>query len=122
LYDDGRGVSQDYRQSVQRYLKSAEQGNAAAQFNLGLLYDNGLGGSQDYVEAHKWENLAAARAPGADQKRYADARDTLAMKMTQPKSRKHRSVRVSGWKRLRKRPSNHHVLHHDAEVMFSAYG
>ena len=33
------------------YRKAAEQGNSAAQFNLGRLYTNGLGGRQDDTEA-----------------------------------------------------------------------
>ncbi len=37
----------------------AEQGNAAAQFNLGSLYYQGLGVSQDYKEAAKWMRKAA---------------------------------------------------------------
>ena len=32
----------------------AEQGDAAAQFNLGLLYYDGLGVPQDYVVAAEW--------------------------------------------------------------------
>ena len=37
----------------------AEQGNASAQYNLGLLYANGLGVAQDHIEAAKWFLKAA---------------------------------------------------------------
>ncbi|MCX5842062.1 MAG: hypothetical protein NTY16_11565, partial [Deltaproteobacteria bacterium] len=37
---------------------------------------------QDNVEAHKWQDLAAARATGQDQKKFADGRDELARSMT----------------------------------------
>jgi len=39
--------------------KAAEQGNAAAQFNLGMMYANGQGVTQDYSEAFRWYRKAA---------------------------------------------------------------
>jgi TPR repeat protein len=40
-------------------LKSAKQGDAAAQYNLGVMYSFGQGAPQDYKEAIKWFKLAA---------------------------------------------------------------
>ena len=40
-------------------LQVAEQGNAEAQFNLGLMYDNGQGVRQDYAQAVQWFGKAA---------------------------------------------------------------
>jgi TPR repeat protein len=40
---------------------AAEQGNASAQNNLGVMYGKGQGVPQDYVQAHMWLNLAAAQ-------------------------------------------------------------
>ena len=40
-------------------LTKAEQGDATAQVNLGLMYEYGLGVAQDYYEAVKWYRLAA---------------------------------------------------------------
>jgi TPR repeat protein len=37
----------------------ADQGDADAQFNLGVMYDRGDGIPQDYAEAAKWHRLAA---------------------------------------------------------------
>jgi len=37
----------------------AEQGNADAQFTLGVMYDNGRGVPQDDTEAVRWYRLAA---------------------------------------------------------------
>jgi hypothetical protein len=37
----------------------AEQGDADAQFNLGLMYETGDGVARDYAEAIKWYRLAA---------------------------------------------------------------
>ena len=45
--------------TVEELHSRAEQGNAAAQYNLGVMYDNGEGVPQDYAEAAKWYRLAA---------------------------------------------------------------
>jgi TPR repeat protein len=51
---------------VKWYRLAAEQGNAAAQNNLGLCYHKGLGVTQDPAEAVKWLRKAAEQgAPGA---------------------------------------------------------
>ncbi len=66
-------------------LGSAEQGDATAQYNLGLMYDSGQGVPQDYVLAHKWYNLAAARYARWEADIGASAarnRDRLTAKMT----------------------------------------
>ena len=42
------------------YRKPAEQGDAKAQYNLGLLYRDGQGVPQDWAEAYFWLDLAAA--------------------------------------------------------------
>ncbi|HEY5330085.1 MAG TPA: SEL1-like repeat protein [Acidobacteriaceae bacterium] len=42
------------------YRKHAEQNDAKAQYNLGLLYRDGQGMPQDWAEAYFWLDLAAA--------------------------------------------------------------
>ena len=49
----------DYATALREYRPLAEQGNAAAQTNLGFMYDNGQGVPQDYAEAVKWYRKAA---------------------------------------------------------------
>ena len=78
MYDNGRGVTQDYQQATTWYRKAAEQGNARAQTNLGLMYANGQGVPKDYVQAHMWLNLAAAQNDVAATKN----RDLVVAKMT----------------------------------------
>ena len=56
----------------------AEQGNAGAQTNLGLMYANGQGVPKHYVQAHMWLNLAAAQNDVAATKN----RDLVVAKMT----------------------------------------
>ncbi len=43
MYENGRGVAQDYAEAARWYRKAAEQGDAGAQHNLGLLYAKGVG-------------------------------------------------------------------------------
>ena len=49
----------NYTKAVNCYRKAAEQGNADAQYNLGLCYASGQGVTQDYTEAVKWYRQAA---------------------------------------------------------------
>jgi TPR repeat protein len=44
---------------MQYWRPLADQGNALAQFNLGLLYHEGRGVSQDYAQAVTWFRKAA---------------------------------------------------------------
>ena len=53
---------------------AAEQGNALAQGELGVLYGKGQGVTQDYATAHMWLNIATAN--GADG--AAENRDIVA--------------------------------------------
>ena len=48
----------DYAQAVAFMETAAEQGDAAAQYNLGIAYANG-GTNRDYVTSIKWFRLAA---------------------------------------------------------------
>ena len=50
---------EDYETAYKLFLPLAEQGDADAQFNLGVMYDEGDGVPQDYKEAFKWYRLAA---------------------------------------------------------------
>ena len=40
-------LSKDYARAVQSFRKAAEDGNADAQFNLGVMYSKGRGVEQD---------------------------------------------------------------------------
>ena len=83
MYDDGRGVTQDYAHAVHWYRLSADQGEAHAQFNLGVMYEKGWGVPQDYVLVHMWYNLAtASMPPGKNRDTAASHRDNVERKMT----------------------------------------
>lgn len=49
----------DYETAYRELLPMAEQGDAVAQYSLGVMYENGQGLPQDYVEAVRWYRLAA---------------------------------------------------------------
>ncbi len=51
----------DYATALKEWRPLAEQGDAAAQYNLGRMYHEGEGVPQDDVQAHLWANLAAAQ-------------------------------------------------------------
>jgi TPR repeat protein len=59
---DGASVPQDYAEAVKRFRRSAEQGAAIGQYNLGLMYAEGIGVPKDTVEAVKWMMKAAEQA------------------------------------------------------------
>ncbi len=62
-FEDGFAASEagDYKTAFSFYKKAAEQGELAAQFNVGLYYDVGKGVAQDDAEAVRWYKLAAAQ-------------------------------------------------------------
>jgi TPR repeat protein len=79
MYTNGQGVPQDYKAAVKWYRLAAEQGDASAQFNLGLMYKNGQGVPQNYIMAYMWFNLAAANGD----KGAVKGRDIVAKLLTQ---------------------------------------
>jgi len=51
----------DYAAAARLVRPLAQQGDANAQYILGVFYDNGLGVPQDRVEAYMWLSLAASQ-------------------------------------------------------------
>ena len=66
-----------FRLVAETFRLAAEQGDADAQYNLGIAYFEGLGVPQDYVAAYMWFSLAAAQSSEA-----AKNRDLAATLMT----------------------------------------
>jgi len=48
----------DYQTAFKEFKALAGQGDADAQFCLGVMYVNGQGVPKDYIQAHMWLNLA----------------------------------------------------------------
>jgi TPR repeat protein len=82
LYRHGYGVKQDYTEAAMWYRKAADQDYAYAQHNFGVCYKNGVGVPRDNDKAYMWLELAASKTVGADPKKSAEVRDTLAVYMT----------------------------------------
>ena len=59
MYDEGRGVPQDYAEAARWFRLAADQGDAEAEYNLGVTYDEGEGVPQDDAEAARRYRLAA---------------------------------------------------------------
>ena len=56
----GRGTARNYAEALHWYRMAADQGEAAAQYDVGLIYANGLGVRRDPAEARQWMDKAAA--------------------------------------------------------------
>ncbi|HEY4745274.1 MAG TPA: tetratricopeptide repeat protein [Desulfuromonadaceae bacterium] len=52
-------ANRDYAKALNEFKILADQGNAAAQYNLAVMNKNGKGVPQNYVEAAKWFRMAA---------------------------------------------------------------
>jgi len=62
MYEQGRGgITKDDAEAARWYRKAADQGNADAQTNLGIMYRDGRGVPQDQNEAALWFRKAAAQ-------------------------------------------------------------
>ena len=59
MYAAGRGITKNDVDAASWYRKAAEQHNAAAEFDLGLMYTKGQGVAKDDAEAVKWFRKAA---------------------------------------------------------------
>ncbi|CAI3951646.1 unnamed protein product [Commensalibacter communis] len=78
MYENGDGVPLDYKKAVEYYTKAANQGDATAQTNLGIMYSNGKGISQSYQKAEEYFLKAAKQG-------YGDAYFNLAVMYGQGK-------------------------------------
>ena len=78
MYATGEGVLKDEAEAVRWYRLAAEQGDATAQFNLGVMHAAGEGVLKDSVLAHMWSNIAGANGNASARK----LRDSLEREMT----------------------------------------
>ena len=60
-FDEGLAAYEksDFATALKEWLPLAEQGDAKAQFNLGVMYANGQGVAQDHAQAVQWYRKAA---------------------------------------------------------------
>ena len=76
-YQDGLAAywRGDYATALQEFKPLAEQGDARAQFRLGVMYFKGQGVPRDYAEAVKWFRKAAEQGEATT----LEGRGTIAM-------------------------------------------
>ena len=62
-FEDGLAAAKrgDHKRAFGLWRPLAEQGNAATQFNLGLMYEKGQGVAKSYANAVKWYRKSAAQ-------------------------------------------------------------
>ena len=60
MYEQGIGIGKDEKEAVVWYSKAAEQGHAAAQYNLAFS-EYGRGTGIDFAKANDWYRKAAAQ-------------------------------------------------------------
>jgi hypothetical protein len=60
MYEEGRGLTQDYEKALEWYRKAAEQGYAPALNNLGVMYDRGVGVPKNTKKALELYRKAAS--------------------------------------------------------------
>jgi TPR repeat protein len=69
MFEDGMAAYHrgDYATALEFWRPLAEQGDANAQRNLGVMYENGQSVPQDYAEALTWYHKAAEQGDAAAQ-------------------------------------------------------
>ena len=83
----------DYGTAYKLIVPLAEQGDAEAQYIMGLMYDKGKGVPQDYVLAHMWWNIAGSNG----YKNAVENRNTVEKKMTKQQIEKAQEM-ARNWK------------------------
>ena len=61
MYYASASAVQNFDEAARWFRKAANQGDAKAQFYLGVMYAAGQSVPQNFVQAHVWSNLAATK-------------------------------------------------------------
>src|SRR5262247_2043932 len=79
-YEDGQAAfeQRDYRGALMELEPLAQQGDARAQYLVGIIYRDGLDVPKDFVTAYAWLHVAAAHG----QPQAASARDGMSWRLT----------------------------------------
>jgi TPR repeat protein len=59
LYHNGFGVKRDQNEALKWFQKAAQQGDARAQYYVGIMYAAGQGAPKDLQTADMWLTLSA---------------------------------------------------------------
>jgi len=69
-YFQGNDVAQDYGKAAEPFRQAAEQGNAQAQNDLGVMFENGFGVQRDLTEAFNWFTRSAEQGDASGQSNF----------------------------------------------------
>jgi len=84
LSDANRAYSAgNFTEASDLFMPLAQQGEASAQFNLGVMYYKGQGVPQDYEKAVMWLNKTIANTDSNEQKLLIKIRNAVARLMTE---------------------------------------
>jgi TPR repeat protein len=61
MYLEGTGVRRDYFVAMDWFFRAAAQGDADAEYNLGIMYAYGIGVARQDAKARRWLSRAASR-------------------------------------------------------------
>ncbi len=83
-FEDGLAAHErgDYATALRLFRPLGEQGNASAQYNLGVMYALGQGVPRDNVQAYMWFDLSARYLEGVERDCMVQIRDVIASDMT----------------------------------------
>jgi TPR repeat protein len=95
MYENGRGVPQDFTEAANLYRAAAEAGDERAPIMLGELYVR----MEDLVSAHMWFNLGATNDRNQYlQEKAAESRDKIARRMNSTQIAKAQELARNYWK------------------------
>ena len=82
MYEQGWGVTQDYRLARKWYQQAAEHKDADAEYRLAILFEQGLGGDKDQAAASHWMKSAADHGSEEAQLKLGRKRPTEAKSLS----------------------------------------
>ena len=91
----GKPVPRNLAEALASYHEAAEQGNADAQHNLGMMFANGMGVPQDYVQAIQWFLIAQINGASVDTTRNLHMVESNAT----PTQRSQAQINAQQWRR-----------------------
>jgi len=75
-------MQKDFNMSAEWFRKAADQGNAKAQYRLGMLYSSGEGIAKSIKNAYIWISLAAISSDGSLKKDSISMKKRLSKKLS----------------------------------------
>ena len=116
-FDDGMVAAQrgDYATALREFRPLAEQGDANAQFSLGIMYDHGYGVPENDTEALKWWRKAAEQG-------YANAQYSLGLMYRKGRGVPENHAEAVKWYRTAAEQGHVYAQHNLGEIYAKGIG